>query len=117
MEELLAMFFDDAKAGEQVSGLGAGAASNEEGGQASVSSATAPTTSTVLIDPRVGAETAHWQVIQVCLDAYAQRMSASQADVAYIYDVMLNLGGLLLKAFNDRMKEPVDGGVNLAVGW
>ena len=54
-------------------------------------------------DPRVAAEGAHWQVVQVCLDAYVQRMSASQSDLAYIYDLLLNLGSLLLKAYAERL--------------
>lgn len=54
-------------------------------------------------DPRLGAETAHWEVVQVCLDAYAQRMSAAQAEPAYLYDVMLNLGPALLKAWGERL--------------
>lgn len=55
-------------------------------------------------DPRVAAESAHWQVVQVCLDAYAQRMSACQTDLAYTYDIMLNLGALLLKNYPDRLR-------------
>ena len=107
------MYFDDAKAGEQATGLGVSV------GEGAATSSSSNTTAAV-IDPRIAAETAHWQVTQVCLDAYAQRMSASQADVAYIYDVMLNLGGLLLKALNEKVKEKgatPDGGVNLALGW
>jgi len=78
VEELLALYYKD--------GRGGGGREGGEGG-----------------DSRMLAESAHWQVVQVCLDAYAQRMSASQADLAYIYDVMLNLGGLLLKGFGDRL--------------
>jgi hypothetical protein len=78
VEELLALYYKD--------GGGGGGREGGEGG-----------------DPRMLAESAHWQVVQVCLDAYAQRMSASQADLAYIYDVMLNLGGLLLKGFGERL--------------
>lgn len=54
-------------------------------------------------DPRMVAEKAHWQVIQVCLDAYAQRTSVAQTELAYIYDIMLNLGPSLLKAFHERL--------------
>jgi hypothetical protein len=39
----------------------------------------------------------------VCLDAYAQRMSATGKDLAYIYDVMLNLGSVMLKAYAQRL--------------
>jgi len=56
-------------------------------------------------DPRMAAESAHWQMVQLCLDAYAQRTSATQGELAYIYDVMLNSGGPLLKAFGDRLGE------------
>jgi len=77
-EELLTLYYKD--------GGGGGGREGGEGG-----------------DSRMLAESAHWQVVQVCLDAYAQRMSASQAHLAYIYDVMLNLGGLLLKGFEDRL--------------
>jgi hypothetical protein len=76
VEELLALYYKDTGGGR-------------EGGEVE--------------NPRMMAESAHWQVVQVCLDAYAQRMSASQVELAYVYDVMLNLGGLLLKGFGERL--------------
>lgn len=84
VDELLAMFYGDAAA--------------------VASSSDAPPGGPV--DPRLTAEAAHWQLVQVCLDAYAQRMSASQSDLAYIYDIMLNLGSLLIKAYPDRLHTP-----------
>lgn len=54
-------------------------------------------------DPRVVAEKAHWQVVQVCLDAYVQRMSALGGELAYIYDIILNLGALVVKAHSERL--------------
>jgi len=53
-------------------------------------------------DPRVIAEKAHWQVIQVSLDAYAQRMSAVGGELAYIYDIILNLGALVVKKYAEK---------------
>ncbi len=100
VEELLALYYEDRpQAHAEEEGEGGG---GPRGGAAGKKT-----------DPRVRAEMAHWQVVQVCLDAYAQRMSASQSELAYIYDVMLNLGGLLLKGFGERLakeKAPQEGG-------
>lgn len=71
-------------------------------------------------DPRWGAERAHWQVVQVCLDAYAQRVSAAHEEPAYLYDVMLNLGPALLKGWGERLarERQRKGGVQwLPLGW
>jgi hypothetical protein len=92
VEELLALYHRDDPRALQALVEAAGAA---EGGGAPQGPS----------DPRLAAEHAHWQVLQVCLDAYAQRMSAARADLAYAYDVMLNLGELALKAYGERVRE------------
>lgn len=111
VEELLALYYGEKPLPEAAVGAGGGGGGSQEGGHGGD-------------DPRWGAERAHWQVVQVCLDAYAQRVSAAQGEPAYLYDVMLNLGPALLKGWGERLAREGqrkggegNGAMGLPLGW